>query len=117
MCMDSSRLGMYDTLASIPALKKVARMLPAKVISLVHARSQMRPVHEDDRREVEDILRRYHSNSKGVVGMKVLGDGRLGAVKERAIDYVKGLEFVDAFVIGMLNKEEIDENCRLVSSS
>ncbi len=31
------------------------------------------------------------------------------------LNNVNSLPFVDLFIIGMLNKEEIDENCRIVN--
>jgi hypothetical protein len=45
--------------------------------------------------------------------MKVLGEGLLRESSEEAIGYVKGLPFVDAFIIGMLTKEEIGRSCAL----
>jgi aryl-alcohol dehydrogenase-like predicted oxidoreductase len=47
--------------------------------------------------------------------MKVLAEGMLRDDAEKAIKYVNSLSFVDSFIIGMLNKEEIDENCRIVN--
>jgi len=35
---------------------------------------------------------------------------------EKAVKYVNSLSFIDSFIIGMLNKEEIDENCRIVNA-
>jgi hypothetical protein len=49
--------------------------------------------------------------------MKLIAAGRLRDRAPEAVRYVKDLPFVDAFVIGMLNKEEIIENCRLVEES
>ncbi|MBT6050174.1 MAG: hypothetical protein HOG49_25540 [Candidatus Scalindua sp.] len=48
--------------------------------------------------------------------MKVLAEGMLRDDVEKAIKYVNSLSFVDSFIIGMLNKEEIDENCRIVNA-
>ncbi len=48
--------------------------------------------------------------------MKVLAERILRDGAEKAIKYVSSLSFMDSFIIGMLNKEEIDENCRIVNA-
>jgi hypothetical protein len=45
--------------------------------------------------------------------MKVMGEGLLRDGPEEAIDYVNDLPFLDAFIIGMLTKEEIDRNVKI----
>ena len=49
--------------------------------------------------------------------MKVLAEGELRNDAEKAVKYVNSLPFVDSFIIGMLNKKEIDENCKIVSTA
>ncbi len=44
--------------------------------------------------------------------MKVLVDGHLRTNAKKAVEYVKDISFVDSFIIGMMNKKEIEENCR-----
>jgi aryl-alcohol dehydrogenase-like predicted oxidoreductase len=46
--------------------------------------------------------------------MKVIAEGKLRGDAQKAIKYAKSLPFVDSFIIGMFNKDEIDENCRIV---
>ena len=114
--MDSGSLGMYDQMASVYWLKKCYKLLPERVKSLIRPKkSHLQPIPEDARNEVEETLQKIHSQSKGVVGMKVLAEGMLRDDAEKAIKYVNSLSFVDSFIIGMLNKEEIDENCRIVN--
>jgi predicted aldo/keto reductase-like oxidoreductase len=112
--MDSSLPGLYDRLASVPTLKKMARVLPRKLMSAVRVASQSQPIAEHNRRDVENVLKKIHSRPKGVVGMKVIAEGKLRDDTERAIEYVKNLSFVDSLVIGMLSKKEIEENCRII---
>ena len=45
--------------------------------------------------------------------MKVLAEGHLGYDAKKAVEYVRDLPFVDSFIIGMMNKKEIEENCRI----
>jgi len=67
----------------------------------------------DDKRpdEVASVLEEMHTAGKGVVGMKILGEGRI-VTPERIDDslrYVLGLGTVDAFVIGFEKTEQIDD--------
>lgn len=115
LCMDSCRLGLYDQLASIPWVKKSAKLLlPKRIRSIVRTKSESQLIPMDDRKGVEDTLRMIHSQSKGVVGMKVLAEGQLRDDAQKAVRYVRELPFVDSFIIGMLNKDEIEENCKTV---
>ena len=113
--MDSECLGMYDQMASVYWLKKCYKLLPERVKLLIRPKVSHEPITEDERNEVEETLQKIHSQSKGVVGMKVLAEGMLRDDAEKAIKYVNSLSFVDSFIIGMLNKEEINENCRIVN--
>ena len=114
--MDSECLGMYDQMASVYWLKKCYKLLPERVKLLIRPKANHKPIAEGERNEVEATLQKIHSQSKGIVGMKVLAEGMLRDDAEKAIKYVNSLSFVDSFIIGMLNKEEIDENCRIVNA-
>ncbi|HPG38685.1 MAG TPA: aldo/keto reductase [bacterium] len=52
-----------------------------------------------------------HQSGKGIIGMKLVGDGTFtdAAVREQAIKFVMGLACVDAVVIGFKTPAEIDE--------
>jgi len=114
--MDTECLGMYDQMASVYWLKKCYKLIPQRVKSLIHPKANPEPIAEDERSELEATIQKIHSQSKGIVGMKVLAEGMLREDAEKAVKYVNSLHFVDSFIIGMLNKEEIDENCRIVNS-
>ncbi len=60
---------------------------------------------------VVDLLKKIHEKNRGVIGMKILGEGRFQSRKDRAdsIRFVLGLGTVQAMVIGFKSKEEIDE--------
>ena len=113
--MDSECHGMYDQMASVYWLKKCYKLLPERVKLLIRPKASHEPIAEDERNEVEATLQKIHSQSKGIVGMKVLAEGMLRGDAEKAVKYVNSLSFIDSFIIGMLNKEEIDENCRIVN--
>jgi aryl-alcohol dehydrogenase-like predicted oxidoreductase len=114
LCVDSCRLGLYDQFASIAWLKKSARFVPKKLKSIIRPAAESGKASQRELREVEEILREIHSLTVGVIGMKVLAEGKSGNEAEKAINYVGSLSFVDSFIIGMLNKKEIEENCRAV---
>jgi 1-deoxyxylulose-5-phosphate synthase len=66
---------------------------------------------EGDRDSALPHIRRLHQMGKGVIGMKLIGNGDFTdlEVRRRSIHYVMGLPFVDAVVIGFKAPAEIDE--------
>lgn len=117
LCMDRPRMCAYDKLASVPWLKKLVKtVLPQKLSAALRPDTDVDPVSEENRREVETILDVIHSKGKGVVGMKVLAEGHLGATADAAIRYVKNLPCVDSLIVGMQSREEIIANCKSIAS-
>lgn len=58
---------------------------------------------------VVPILKELKAAGKGVIGMKIFGEGRLRTRQDECLRYVLGLDCVDAFVIGFENKGELDD--------
>jgi hypothetical protein len=56
-------------------------------------------------------IRKLHAAGKGVIGMKIIGNGSFtdAADREKSIRFVMGLDCVDAIVIGFSRPQEIDE--------
>ena len=115
--MDTGRLPLYDRLATVPCLKHCVKLLPATVRKGISTAPERQILSGDERTLVEKTLTEIHAQSKGVVGMKVLLEGHLSRDVQKAIEYVKNLTFVDAFIIGMMNKKEIEVNCNIMSNS
>jgi hypothetical protein len=67
----------------------------------------------DDRKpdEVASVLEEMHSAGKGVVGMKILGEGQINTPerKDASLRYVLGLGTVNAFIIGFQTTEQVDD--------
>ena len=64
--------------------------------------------------EVIPVIDEMSARGKGIYGMKVYGAGKLLHDRRRALGYVLDLPSVDAVVLGMENKAEVDENVELV---
>ena len=67
----------------------------------------------DDKKpdEVASVLEEMHNAGKGVVGMKIFGEGKMKEPERRdaSLRYVLGLGSVDAFIIGFESPEQIDD--------
>jgi aryl-alcohol dehydrogenase-like predicted oxidoreductase len=67
----------------------------------------------DDRKpdEVASVLEEMHNAGKGIIGMKILGEGRIKTPerKDASLRFVLGLGSVDAFIIGFESPEQIDD--------
>lgn len=66
--------------------------------------------------EVIPVLDEMSGNGKGIYGMKVYGAGKLLEDRRRALGFVLDLPSVDAVVLGMENKAEVDENVELMEA-
>jgi len=56
---------------------------------------------------VEKILKKMHKHGKGVVGMKILGAGRLVNKIDECLKYILSFDSVDAFTIGQENEQQM----------
>jgi 1-deoxyxylulose-5-phosphate synthase len=94
---------------SIDALRAAAKS-PWVEVDLV----RMNPIgsHMDaDPKTVSSVIREMRSAGKGIVGMKILGQGDLRSKQDEAIRYALGLGTLDAFTIGA---ESISEQMDLI---
>ncbi len=82
-------------------------------VDVVHARINPDGYNMDDKPEkVVPVLKKIHDSGKGVIGMKLIGQGRYRndpAKREASIRYVLGLGTVDVLVVGFESPEEIDK--------
>lgn len=108
--MDGPRR-LVHRLAALPLFKKSAKLLPAWWIARLRPRAKP-PIRVQEHQRVTALLEQLHAKGKGMVGMKIMAQGHLAADPQTAIDYAAGRVFLDSFIIGMLNRQEIDSNCR-----
>jgi 1-deoxyxylulose-5-phosphate synthase len=98
---------------SIEALRAAAKS-PWVEVDLV----RMNPIgsHMDaDPETVASVIREMRAAGKGIVGMKILGQGDLRGRQDEALKYALSLGLLDAFTIGAESKAEQQDLIRRVS--
>lgn len=66
--------------------------------------------------EVMAVLKKAHDSGKGIIGMKIFGEGRLveESQREKSLQYVMGSKNVDCMTIGMTSTEQVDDTVNRV---
>jgi predicted aldo/keto reductase-like oxidoreductase len=66
--------------------------------------------------EVMAVLKKAHDNGKGIIGMKIFGEGKMTdeSRREQSLKYVIGSKNVDCMTIGMMTIEQVDANVNLM---
>jgi predicted aldo/keto reductase-like oxidoreductase len=56
-------------------------------------------------------IKKMHAKGRGVIGMKIIGNGQFVKAedREKSIRFAMGCKYIDAVVIGFTNKAQIDE--------
>ncbi len=67
--------------------------------------------------EVLPVLERACENGKGLIGMKILGEGDLADRKEECFEFAANLDCIHAITIGFLDTQEIDEAVTLLGEA
>jgi aryl-alcohol dehydrogenase-like predicted oxidoreductase len=62
---------------------------------------------DSDPQTVIGVLRRMKASGKGIIGMKILGAGRLRNRVDECLQFALSLDCVDCFTIGSENREEM----------
>ncbi|TWT77365.1 putative oxidoreductase [Posidoniimonas polymericola] len=65
--------------------------------------------------EVIAVLRQAKAAGKAIIGMKILGEGKLADQREECMKFAQGHDFMDAMTIGFEKPEQIDEVLRLMA--
>jgi aryl-alcohol dehydrogenase-like predicted oxidoreductase len=66
-------------------------------------------VMDADPATVISVLQEMKAAGKGVIGMKILGEGELANQLDRAIGHAVGLDCLDAFTIGFTSTAQLDQ--------
>jgi 1-deoxyxylulose-5-phosphate synthase len=99
---------------SIEALRAAAKS-PWVEIDLV----RMNPagLHMDsDPETVIGVIREMRAAGKGIIGMKILGQGELGNRRDEALKFALSLGVLDAFTIGAENRAEQEDLIRRIGA-
>jgi aryl-alcohol dehydrogenase-like predicted oxidoreductase len=99
---------------SIEALREAAKS-PWVEVDLV----RMNPIgsHMDAEPEtVASVIREMRAAGKGIIGMKILGQGDLGHRQDEALKFALSLGLLDAFTIGAESKPEQEDLIRRISA-
>ena len=64
---------------------------------------------DSDPATVINLLKQMKASGKGVIGMKILGEGQLGNEVDRAIAHAVQLDSIDAFTIGFTSNAQLDQ--------
>ena len=61
--------------------------------------------------EVMAVLKKAHDSGKGIIGMKIFGEGKLAeeSQREKSLKYVIGSKNVDCMTIGMVSIEQVED--------
>ena len=66
---------------------------------------------------VVSVLREMRSAGKGIVGMKILGQGDLSGRQNEALKYALSLGLLDSFTIGAESKKQQDDLIRRIGAA
>src|SRR6266851_200189 len=72
---------------------------------------------DSDPDTVVSVLREMRAAGKGIIGMKILGQGELRNRQDEALRYVLSLNLLDAFTIGAESKAEQEDLIRRIAAA
>ena len=72
---------------------------------------------DSDPDTVVSVLREMHAAGKGIIGMKILGQGELRNRQDEALRYALSLNLLDAFTIGAESKVEQEDLIRRIAAA
>ena len=98
---------------SVHSLGAMKDALKSPWVDVIHVRINPYGIAMDkpDPAEVVEVINELHRSGKGVIGMKLIGDGKLRNDSEKidnALRFVLGLGSVDMMIVGFEEKAQID---------
>ena len=99
---------------SVHSLAAMEAVIDDPWIDVLHARINPFGMAMDskDPEEVVKLIHKVHASGKGIIGMKVIGNGDLkddGEKIDQTIKFVLGLGSVDMVIVGFENAEQVDD--------
>ncbi len=98
---------------SVHSLDAMKDALQSPWVDVIHVRINPYGIAMDkpDPAEVVEVIHQLHESGKGVIGMKLVGNGRLRNESEKinnSLRFVLGLGSVDMMIIGFEEQQQID---------
>lgn len=108
--MDAYQENLLSKIIAVPFVKEVARrVIPKTLVPSFSAQVESMQSVPEEQELVSALLKRCNE-VKPVVGMKIFGAGALTKEIDRSIGFIMSQRYVDAFLLGMNSRKEIDEN-------
>ncbi|MGD9555582.1 MAG: aldo/keto reductase [Mangrovibacterium sp.] len=98
---------------SVHSLEAMRAAAATPWVDVIHVRINPYGIAMDkpEPQEVVDVIKQLHESGKGVIGMKLIGDGKYQTDSEKidnALKFVLGLGVVDMMIVGFENSGQID---------
>jgi hypothetical protein len=72
---------------------------------------------DSDPDTVVSVIKEMRARGKGIIGMKILGQGALRDRQDEALNFALGLNLLDAFTIGAESKSEQEDLIRRIAAA
>jgi len=72
---------------------------------------------DSDPNTVVSVMREMRAAGKGIIGMKILGQGELRSRQDEALNFALGLNLLDAFTIGAESQSEQEDLIRRIAAA
>ena len=98
---------------SVHSLEAMKAAVKSSWVDVIHVRINPYGIAMDkpEPEEVVKVIQQLHDSGKGVIGMKLIGDGKLSNDSEKidkTLRFVMGLGTVNMMIVGFENMEQID---------
>lgn len=98
---------------SVHSLEAMKTAVVDPWVDVLHARINPYGIAMDkpDPAEVVEVIHKIHASGKGVIGMKLVGNGDLKEESDKidhSLKFVLGLGSVDMMIVGFENEEQVD---------
>jgi aryl-alcohol dehydrogenase-like predicted oxidoreductase len=99
---------------SVHSLDAMKKAVITPWVDVIHVRINPYGIAMDkpEPEEVVEVIKQLHESGKGVIGMKLIGDGRYQNDSQKidhALKFVLGLGVVDMMIVGFENTDQIDD--------
>lgn len=107
---------------SVHTLEAMKAALADPWVDVIHVRINPYGIAMDkpDPMEVVEVIHQLHASGKGVIGMKLVGDGQIKDDSDKinhSLRFVLGLGSVDMMIVGFENEKQIDNYMERVETT